>query len=89
MTTFRKDPEAVLDYHVDWSDWLGIDTIASSLWSCSDSGITIDSDSTTATVTTVWLSGGTVDEEYEVVNHIVTSAGREEDKTLTIRMRNN
>ena len=89
MTTFRKDPEAVLDYHVDWSDWLGIDTIFSSSWSCDDSGITIDSDSATATVTTVWLSGGTVDEEYEVVNHIVTTAGREEDKTLTIRMRNN
>jgi len=89
MTTFRKDPEAVLDYHVDWSDWLGVDTIVTSSWSCDDDGITIDSDSTTTTVATVWLSGGTVDEMYEVVNHIITAAGREEDKTINIRIREN
>ena len=30
--TFTKDPDAVLDYSVDWSLWLAGDEISSSEW---------------------------------------------------------
>ena len=43
MDAFLKDPDAVLDYKIDWSAWLGDDTISQSAWSAED-GITIDSD---------------------------------------------
>jgi hypothetical protein len=28
----NKDPNAALDYTIDWSDWLGADVIAASVW---------------------------------------------------------
>jgi hypothetical protein len=78
---FLKDPNAVLDYVNDWSDWLGTDTIVTSTWTA-PTGITVDSNAKTDTSTTVWLSGGTTGITYSVVNRIVTAAGRTEDRTL-------
>jgi hypothetical protein len=88
MSSFNKDPDAVLDYTVDWSDWLGTDTISASTFTA-ESGLTVDSSTNTTTTTTVWLSDGTVGSAYRVVNHITTVAGREEDKTITIKMKEN
>lgn len=82
-----KDPDAILDYPIDWSAWLEDDTIATSEWVAHDDGITIDNDTNTATVTVVWLSGGTVGERYRLTNHIVTAAGREDDRTISVRIR--
>lgn len=82
---YIKDPEAVLDYSIDWADWLVSDTISTSTWDAED-GITVDDDDSTATTTTVWLSGGTLGARYLVTNHIVTAAGREDDRTITIRV---
>ena len=82
-SSFLKDPDAVLDYKIDWSDWLGSDTISESSWTV-PSGIMKDSDSKTSTSATIWLSGGTDGEEYTVTNHIVTASGREEDRSITI-----
>lgn len=81
--TFHKDPEAVLDYVVDWEDWLDGDTISTSTWTV-PTGITKDSDSNSTTTTTIWLSGGTVATRYALVNHIVTAAGREDDRTICV-----
>lgn len=82
---FIKDPDAVLDYQADWSDWLGDDTISSSAWS-SGEGISVDSSSSTDTTATVWLSGGVSGTNYEVVNHITTVDGREDDRTILIKV---
>lgn len=84
VASYTKDPDAVLDYELDWSEWLDTDTIASSSWTA-DTGITIDSDTNTTTTATVWVSGGTVGERYEVTNHIVTTAGREDDRSIKIK----
>ncbi len=82
-TLFVKDPDSVLDYVVDWSDWLGEDTISSSDWTV-PTGLTEDSASETTTTATIWLSGGVAGVTYTVTNHIVTAAGREEDQSITI-----
>jgi len=84
--TFAKDPDAVLDYQVDWSDWLDTDTISTSTWTV-PTGITKDSDTNTTTAATIWLSGGTAGTSYNIVNHIVTAAGREDDRTIIIKVR--
>jgi len=87
MTYFRKDPDAVLDYGFDWSDWLfDGDAIASSEWTVPE-GLTKDSQSKSDTVTTVWLSGGSVGADYDITNHIATTDGREDDRTMTISVR--
>lgn len=83
--TFLKDPDAVLDYVIDWSGWLATgETITTSTWTV-PLGITKDKDSSSDDETVIWLSGGTALSSYDVINHIVTSAGREEDRTLTIQ----
>lgn len=92
-----KDPDAVLDYVFDWaaltngtgsSDWLAAgETIDSyTVTVAADDDIVIDSDSATDgdTSVTVWLSGGTVGNVQRVTCHVVTSAGREDDRSILI-----
>lgn len=81
---FTKDPDAVLDYRIDWTTWLDGDSIVSSTWTA-ESGITIDSFTDSATNSTVWLSGGSAGERYAVTNSIVTTEGRKDDRTIRIR----
>ena len=81
--SFIKDPNAVLDYTVDWEEWLDTDTISTSTWSV-PSGITQDSESESTTTTTIWLSGGTDGFVYACKNTIVTTNGRTEERTIWI-----
>jgi hypothetical protein len=83
--TFTKDPNAVLDYSIDWTRWLAGDQIAAGEWIV-PSGLTKMADSKTSTSATVWLSGGTADQSYIVTNRITTAAGRTEDRSFTIRV---
>lgn len=80
---FWKDPNAILDYGIPWLDWLGTDTISTSTWIV-PSGITKVTDSKTNTTTTIWLSGGTVSQEYALTNRIVTNGGRTQDQTIYV-----
>ena len=32
LASFPKDPDAVLDYYLDWGPWLAGDTIVTSAW---------------------------------------------------------
>lgn len=84
-----KDPNEVLDYVLDWSERLDDgDTISTSTWSIvtASPALVIDSESETTTTTTVWLSAGTEDVDYELLNRIVTAAGRTIDQTVKIRI---
>lgn len=83
--TFTKDPDAILDYAVDWSRWLAGDTIAASVWLV-PTGLTKVSDSNTATRAIVWLSGGSAGVTYTVTNRITTAAGRTEDRSFAVRV---
>ena len=88
MSAFTKDPDAVLDYKVDWSEWLPSgDTITASTWISSDPTVlVIDADTFTTTTATVWLSGGEVRRKYTVTNRITTDGGRTDDRSITIRI---
>lgn len=83
MKQFTKDPSAKLDYTIDWEDELGSDTIATSTWSV-PAGITQESETETTTTTTIWVSGGTLGQRYNLVNSIVTAAGREDQRTVQL-----
>jgi hypothetical protein len=82
---FEKDKDAKLDYSIDYAAWLKGDTLSSSTWEVEE-GLTIATPlpSLTPTATTIWLSGGTTGERYQVTNHIVTAAGREDDRTIWV-----
>lgn len=87
--TFIKDPSAILDYGQDWSQWLEDgETITTSTWTVPAGLTKVGSDTHDATTTTVWLSGGTVaDDRYTLTNHVVTSASRADDRSITIVIR--
>lgn len=88
FTKFTKDPDAQLDYTIDWSSWLadsGDDSIVSSIWNV-QSGIIAESDSSTETTATIWLSGGTLGKQYLVTNRITTNGGRINDRTVVIKI---
>jgi hypothetical protein len=84
MTLYQKDPDATLDYKRSWSDWLVAgDTILTSTWIV-PIGLTKTSESNTTTTATVWLSGGTVGQSYEITNRITTAQGRTDDRSIQI-----
>lgn len=79
----NKDPDETLDYLIDWSVRVGTDTISTSTWIV-PAGITKTQDSKTTTSTTIWLSSGTLGQNYVLVNHIVTVGGRTMDQSVEI-----
>ena len=81
-----KDPDEVLDYVLDWAAPLAGDTIESSSWTL-PIGITAGAQSNTATAATIWLSGGTAGENYDLINRIVTTGGRTREQTCTLKVR--
>ena len=82
-----KDPQATLDYSVEWSQWLDGDTISTSSWTVT-TGLNNTSESTTTTKATVWLSGGSIGGVYSAVNTITTATGRTDERTITITVVN-
>jgi hypothetical protein len=88
-SSFIKDPDAVLDYKWDWSDWLDTGETISSHTIAAVTGITKDSSALTDTNTSVtaWYSGGTALTDYEVTCQIVTSDSRTDERTITLKVR--
>lgn len=90
--SFLKDPNAVLNYMVDWADeekgpWLATgEEISTSTWIV-PAGITKTDESDTTTTATIWLSGGTVGESYLLTNRITTNQGRIDDRSFRIYVR--
>lgn len=84
---FLKDPSAVTDYKWDWSAWLAASETISTATVTVPAGLTKDSQSFTNTTVTVWLSGGTIGPNWlSVVCHITTNQGRQDDRTIKIRV---
>jgi hypothetical protein len=89
VQTFTKDPQAELPYSLNWASWLDGDTISTSEWAASgsDDALIVESDSNSTTVSTVVLSGGTVNRNYTVTNTITTAAGYTDERSITIQVR--
>lgn len=84
---FTKDPQAVLDYAIDWSDWLEIDdTIASAEWTV-PTGIVSDKEEESDTAAVIWLSGGTLGEKYSIACKITTTEGRTDERTIQVKIK--
>ena len=98
---FVKDPQAVLDYKWDFkplthgvdgaeTDYLAAGETITSTVVTAPTGIVVDSYSATDTNTSVtaWISGGTLDTDYEIVCHVHTSVGsRVDDRTIIVQVR--
>lgn len=88
----RHDPSARLDYRFAWDDWLDGDTITAATVvayraGVPDATVTVETPAWDATTVTVWVSGGTVGTTVALTCRITTAAGRVDDRTLWLRIR--
>jgi hypothetical protein len=91
MTFLLKDPDAVLDYAIDWgAEYLAPgDLLAQSEWSVipeEAGGVTVVGSDFDASVTTVKAAGGIAGRLYRLVNQVVTDSGRTDDRSIVLRV---
>jgi hypothetical protein len=85
MITYKKDPDAVERFTVDWAARLWTATISTSEWSQDPAAaLTVDDDSADDTTASVYISGGTVDNAHIITNRITTSDGETLDQSFRI-----
>lgn len=85
---FKKDPDSLMDYSVDWSQWMtSSDSIVNSVWFVAP-GITVYTTAIDAGthIATVRLLGGTINGHYRVTNRITTANGLTTDRSIFIRV---
>ena len=89
LKRFPKDPDAILDYRINWSLWLansGGDTIVSAV-SLPDPGITVVSTTRTTTSGTMRVSGGTDGTDYLITMRVTFASGQQDDRSLLFAVR--
>lgn len=90
MSLILKDPDAALDYEVDWGDiYLGDDRIASSFWTVlpgGDGAPTIELDEHDGRVARVSIAGGRAGHVYRLSNQMVTEGGLQDRRSFMVRV---
>lgn len=85
MLKVTKDPNAVLDYKWDWTDWMPPnDKIVASTFTTDDPALVVEDSLFDDLTTTAWLSGGIAGEVYIVTNHVTTDDGRQDDRSMRV-----
>jgi hypothetical protein len=80
---YVKDPDAILDYYINWEPWLLGDPIETSSWNATGT-ISMGEQLLLGQVTGIWVSGGVVGERATLTNHILTAGGRVDDRTILL-----
>jgi hypothetical protein len=98
----NKDKDETLDFSIDWSRFLsGSEILSSVAWKIKDAdgekvdfdpsttvnGLTLQTQSNTTTVATVYLQDGTDNTQYTLYCNITTSTGRVAERPVKIRIR--
>jgi len=90
MTLMLKDPDSVLDYSVDWgADYLAGDVLTESSWTIAPGeagGVSILSSGFDLKSSTVQVAGGNGGRIYRLTNHVVTAEGREDSRSIMLRV---
>lgn len=81
-----KDPDSTEDFMIDWTLFLGSETITESTWD--GDGLTVSASglSSDARRATALISGGVCGSCYRVRNRITTSGGRIQDQSFRVEM---
>ena len=79
------DPEEKKDFSFDWDDWIGSDSISTSVWAIKPAGPTLSGSAISTDVTSAFVNGATWGAEYVLTNTIVTAAGRTAERSFIIR----
>lgn len=87
LKKFVKDPQARLDYIIDWGPWLAPtgDILQSAIYGTVSTGITAEPGIVVSNASTkFWVSGGTAGNSYDVTIRVTTVGGRTDERTITI-----
>lgn len=80
-----KDPDEVISFGVDWSEYLGAETVTSSNWTV-PSGVTKVGQTLVGKQANVTISGGTLGTVNRITNRVTTSAGETVDQSIDIEI---
>ena len=96
----NKDPDEIADFSVDWSRFLGTDTIASVVWLAEDTLLTINvslnglsneiiliQPTNTDTVATARFASGVDGKRYKITCRITTADGKVFERNIFLRVR--
>lgn len=91
MTLLLKDPDAVIDYAIDWgAEYLGTDDVLTdSSWSVTPNetgGVEVVGSSFADRLATVQAGGGIAGRLYRLANRVVTQSGRIDERSITVRV---
>ena len=90
MSFHLKDPGAILDYAVDWgAEYLDSDVLVDSRFTLTpieDGGAVITGSRFDLKVATVTVGGGIAGHQYRLVNHVTLLSGREDERTIVLRV---
>lgn len=83
-----QSPGALLDWTLDWSSVLMPgEALSSSLWFVDNDVITLSLPSHTPNAATVWITGGVDGGSYRLTNRTSSNAGRTDDRTIAVLIR--
>lgn len=90
MSFLLKDPDAVLDYLVDWgAEYLGEDVLTDSRWSVvpdEPDGVSIVESGFDGRTATTLAAGGIAGRVYRLVNTVVLTSGRHDSRSIVLRV---
>lgn len=85
-----KDPDAILQYGIDWTDWLSAgETVTTSTFQVETTGtglISLSNSIIFDNVTAVTISGGTTGTIYTVMNTITTSESWQDVRRFRVKV---
>lgn len=96
-----KDPDEIVDYSVDWSRFLGSDTITSAVWSIDDAngtktevnsaddvnGLIFMQGTLSGQVATARFNGGTNNIRYNITCRVNTGEGLRFERSVFLRIK--
>ena len=98
MSVKIKDPNALLDYSIDWETegyllpGSPAEGVEESTWliepSTSPEELTIEENFLDGNIASVTVAGGVAGHRYKLTNRIVTTEGREDDRSIIVRVEN-
>lgn len=89
MSFYLKDPDAAVDYAIDWAPYLDGRTIVASAWSVTPAeagGAAVEEASFESARTAARVSGGVAGHVYGLANHVTLSDGSSDDRSLALRV---
>lgn len=86
----RKHPDEADKFSIDWSIALGTDTISAAVWESTPTGLTLTTlggEAIAGDVTTIAISGGTLDANYLVQCEVTTADSTTIKSGFTVQVR--